>query len=139
MIKMIKGFCNLIGQKTELVTPNQNCFLQRLPSLDEYLHAKNVRRRLILSRDTDDQRCRNLIGWEHFGAITEELVQLSQHQINIVIHDFYGKIRHINELNFWEKRKNTFFEAFLGFFPKLIFFKKIGFFSFSPLRHSNFM
>ena len=62
MIKVIKGFCNLIGQKTELVTPNQNCFLQRLPSLDEYLHAKNVRRRLILSRDTDDQRCRNLIG-----------------------------------------------------------------------------
>ena len=38
---MIKESLNLIGPKAQLATPNRKRQFQMLPSLDNYLHAKN--------------------------------------------------------------------------------------------------
>ena len=56
---MIKESGNIIGQEAHLTTSNQKWQFQVLPSLD-YLRVKNLRDRLIPSRDTDDKEKRTL-------------------------------------------------------------------------------
>ena len=54
---MIKESYNLFGRETQLATPNQKRLSHMLPYLDDYLYAKNLRGRSILSmsfRDIDD-------------------------------------------------------------------------------------
>ena len=48
---MIKESWNLIGQEACLTSPNQ-----KLTSLDEYLHPKNLRYQLIPTTDIADHR-----------------------------------------------------------------------------------
>ena len=52
---MIKESCSLIGPEAHLVSPNQKWQSHMLPSLYEF-PAKNLRYRLIPSKDIDDQR-----------------------------------------------------------------------------------
>ena len=52
--------CNRIGQKVQLATPDQKSWSEMLPSLDDYLHAKNLRDCWISSNNIDDQRILNL-------------------------------------------------------------------------------
>ena len=47
---------NSPGWEAKPATPNQKQLSQNLPSLDNYLHAKNLSYRLTPSRETDDQR-----------------------------------------------------------------------------------
>ena len=51
---MNKESCNLIGREVELATSNKKWYSQMLPFFDDYLHAKNLKDRLIPSGDIDD-------------------------------------------------------------------------------------
>ena len=55
-ILMIEESCNHIGQEAQLATSNQKWQSWMCPFFDDFLHAKNLRGRLILSRNIDDQR-----------------------------------------------------------------------------------
>ena len=44
------------AREVYLATSKQKWQYQMLPSLDDYLHAKNLRQQLIPSRDIDNQR-----------------------------------------------------------------------------------
>ena len=51
---MIKGFYNLVEREAELAKSNKKWHSQMLPTLHDYLYAKNQRYQLIPSRDIGD-------------------------------------------------------------------------------------
>ena len=53
---MIEESWNPIEPEARLGSPNQKWKSHMLPSLDEYLHAKNLTYHLIPSKDIVDQR-----------------------------------------------------------------------------------
>lgn len=58
---MIKESFNLIGQETQLATPDRKWYSAMLPFLDNYLPVKSLRYQLIPYRDIDDQESCNSI------------------------------------------------------------------------------
>ena len=69
---MIRETCNHIGQEAQLATSNQKWQSWMCPFFDDFLHAKILRGRLILSRNIDDQRILQSDKLRAFSAITKE-------------------------------------------------------------------
>ena len=64
-ILIIKESCNLFRWAVQLTKPKQKGESHMLHSLDDYLHAKNLRDWLIPARDIDDQRIDKRQNWSH--------------------------------------------------------------------------
>ena len=94
-----------------------------LPSLDKYLHAKNLRYQLIFSRDINDQRILQSDWLRTFLAITEDLIFPRY----VTFAESYGTlfctIFRIKKTHHWikvlAKTRQLSFEEMFGFFsPK---------------------